>query len=192
MTDSQSPALLAKYIQSFDGAFDAQLCQQMVQSFHSLARFHKPNGKSHRAGLEESAWTELDIGPLSDEGFRRMLIANMLKYLAQYNNTVNLSLPIPETKNISEIIIKRYRSDTEENFQPHFDSLGAVSNRYLVFLWYLNDVKSGGETRFVDLDITVQPKAGRLLMFPPYWMFQHEGRPPISGDKYILSTYFLF
>lgn len=29
-------------------------------------------------------------------------------------------------------------------------------------------------------------------MFPPYWMYQHEGLPPISGDKYILSTYLLF
>ena len=35
-------------------------------------------------------------------------------------------------------------------------------------------------------------RIGRLVVFPPYWMFQHEGRPPVSGDKYILSTYLLF
>lgn len=192
MTETQSPSTLDKYIQTFDGAMDPHLCEQMIQSFHSLVRFQKPNGKGHRAGLEESAWTELDIGPFSDEGFRRMLIANMLKYLEQYNLALKLSLPIPETQNISEIIIKRYRPNAHENFQPHFDSLGPVSNRYLVFLWYLNDVESGGETRFVDLNISIHPKAGRLLMFPPYWMFQHEGCPPISDDKYILSTYFLF
>ena len=29
-------------------------------------------------------------------------------------------------------------------------------------------------------------------MFPPYWMFQHAGRPPVGGDKYILSTYLMF
>ena len=34
--------------------------------------------------------------------------------------------------------------------------------------------------------------AGRLLMFPPYWMFQHVGNAPVSNDKYILSTYLLF
>lgn len=192
MTHSLSPALLGNYIQSFDGALDAQLCEQMLQSFHSLARFHKPNGKGHRVGLEASAWTELDIGPLSDQHFRNMLHANMLQHLQHYNQALNLSLAIPETQKISELIIKRYRPNTDENFQPHFDSLGAVSNRYLVFIWYLNDVDTGGETRFVDLDISIQPKAGRLLIFPPYWMFQHEGRPPISGDKYILSTYFLF
>jgi prolyl 4-hydroxylase len=29
-------------------------------------------------------------------------------------------------------------------------------------------------------------------MFPPYWMYQHEGIPPLSGNKYIISTYLLF
>jgi len=38
----------------------------------------------------------------------------------------------------------------------------------------------------------VQARRGRLLMFPPYWMYQHAGMPPLSNDKYILSTYLLF
>ena len=73
-----------------------------------------------------------------------------------------------------------------------FDSINEVCNRYLVLLWYLNDVEVGGETRFPQLDVKVQARAGRLLMFPPYWMYQHEGLPPQSGDKYIISTYLLF
>jgi hypothetical protein len=53
-------------------------------------------------------------------------------------------------------------------------------------------VEAGGETRFPQLDLKVEARAGRLLMFPPYWMYQHEGLPPQSGDKYIISTYLLF
>ena len=90
------------------------------------------------------------------------------------------------------LILKRYRPGGEEGFQPHFDSIDAVSGRYMVFLWYLNDVEQGGETQFCDLGIKVAPRTGRLLMFPPYWMFQHAGLPPVSGDKYILSTYLMF
>ncbi len=67
-----------------------------------------------------------------------------------------------------------------------------MSARYLVFLWYLNDVDEGGETAFVDIDMKVAPRAGRLLMFPPYWMYQHAGLPPVSNDKYIISTYLMF
>jgi prolyl 4-hydroxylase len=53
-------------------------------------------------------------------------------------------------------------------------------------------VLEGGETRFPQLGISVRPQTGRLLIFPPYWMYQHEGVPPASGDKFILSTYLLF
>ena len=55
-----------------------------------------------------------------------------------------------------------------------------------------NDAREGGETAFPDLDLRVEARAGRLLMFPPYWMFQHAGLPPKSNDKYIISTYLLF
>ena len=43
-----------------------------------------------------------------------------------------------------------------------------------------------------DLGLRVQARTGRLLMFPPYWMFQHAGLAPLSSDKYIVSTYMLF
>ena len=88
--------------------------------------------------------------------------------------------------------MKRYRPGQAEQFELHFDAIYEKANRYLVFLWYLNDVDEGGETRFPRLDYAVRPKAGRLLMFPPYWMYQHEGAPPVSGDKYIVGTYLLF
>jgi len=187
------PAItLDRFVQVYDHALPRELCERMIESFHALERFQRPNGEGQRAGLEDSRWTELDIGPLSDAGFRTMLLDNMHTHLARYVDTLGLTIPVPPTQHTSELIIKRYRPGGEERFQPHFDSLGEVSNRYLVFLWYLNDVAEGGETAFVDLSLEVKPQVGRLLVFPPYWMFQHAGRAPVSNDKYILSTYFLF
>lgn len=185
-------ATLDRFVQVYDDALPGDLCRRMIDSFHALSRFHRRNGEGVREGLEDSRWTELDISALSDAKFRAMLLANMHAHLARYVESVGLTLPVPVTQRTSEFIIKRYRAGGEDQFQPHFDSLGDVSNRYLVFLWYLNDVDNGGETAFVDLGLEVRPKEGRLLMFPPYWMFQHAGRAPISNDKYILSTYFLF
>lgn len=191
---SKPPAALTldRFVQVYDHALDRSLCQRMIESFHALQRFQRPNGQGQRAGLEESRWTELDITALSDPGFRAMLLANMHQHLQKYVDTLALTIPVPATEHTSELIIKRYRAGSDDRFQPHFDSIGEVSNRYLVFLWYLNDVAVGGETEFVDLGLKVAPMAGRLLVFPPYWMFQHAGRPPISDEKYILSTYFLF
>lgn len=181
-----------EFIAVFDDALAPALCAQMIASFHALARFQRSNGRTERAGLEQSAWTELDITPLTDASFKQMLLHNMHTHLALYLKRVRLTIPVPSTDKHSELIIKRYRPGADEGFQPHFDAVGPVANRYMVFLWYLNDVAAGGDTHFVDLDVRVAPKAGRLLMFPPYWMYQHEGCAPISNDKYILSTYFLF
>ena len=192
MSMHPAPHALERFVQVYDHALPPAVCAKMIESFHALERFQRPNGQGQRAGLEQSRWTELDISALSDAGFRSMLLHNMHTHLQRYVDTLGLTIPVPATENISELIIKRYRAGGDDSFQPHFDSLGSVSNRYLVFIWYLNDVTQGGETEFVDLGLEVKPASGRLLVFPPYWMFQHAGRPPLSNDKYILSTYFLF
>ena len=183
---------LSRYVQIFDGAFSPALCEKMIQSFHSLERFPRPNGRGVRPGHEESGWTELNLDPLSDAAFRVMMLENMHRHAALYNQALNQPIALPMTDKISELVMKRYRTTGDEGFQLHFDSIGEKANRYLVFLWYLNDVTEGGGTAFPELGISVQAKAGRLVIFPPYWMFQHIGQQPVSNDKYILSTYFLF
>ncbi|MEO8000299.1 MAG: 2OG-Fe(II) oxygenase [Arenimonas sp.] len=183
---------LSRYIQVFDDAFSPALCRQMIDSFHNLQRFQRPNGRGIRPGHDESAWTELNLDPLSDAGFRTMILENMHRHCALYNEALKQAIAIPLTDKISELVIKRYQPTGDEGFQLHFDSIGEKANRYLVFLWYLNDVTEGGGTEFPELGVTIQAKAGRLVMFPPYWMYQHLGQAPVSNDKYILSTYFLF
>jgi hypothetical protein len=105
---------------------------------------------------------------------------------------LKLTLPVPPRERIENLRIKRYFVEDADQFQPHFDSIDYTSNRYPVFIWYLNDVAAGGETEFPDLGLRISAKAGRLLHVPRCWMFQHAGLPPQSNDKYILSTYLLF
>jgi prolyl 4-hydroxylase len=183
---------LARYVRSYDDAIDPALCADMIASFENLARFHARNGRGVMTQLEESAWTELNVSKVADAQIKTFFEAQVFQYLERYNSDVKLTLPIPPRNRLENLRIKRYTSESGDQFQPHFDSMDYTSNRYLVFIWYLNDVAEGGETAFPDLDLRVSAKAGRLLMFPPYWMFQHAGLPPKSGDKYIISTYLLF
>ncbi len=192
MNNAQTTDSLSRCIQVFDGAFSPALCEKMIQSFHSLERFQRPNGRGIRPGHDDSGWTELNLDPLSDEAFRVMILDNMYRHTELYNQALNQPITLPATDKISELMMKHYKTTGAERFQVHFDSIGLKANRYLVFLWYLNDVTEGGGTEFPELGMTVQPKAGRLVIFPPYWMYQHIGQQPISNDKYILSTYFLF
>jgi hypothetical protein len=56
---------------------------------------------------------------------------------------------------------------------------------------YLNET-DGGETVFPNLDLVVEPRAGKCIAFPPLWMFPHAGQPPRSRPKYILHTYLCY
>lgn len=176
----------------FDEALDRRFCAQLIESFEASANLHAWNGRGVRAGLEHSGWTELNVSRLADESFAGFFLHQIEQGLERYNGHVRTTIPVPMRPRVEDLRIKRYRAGADEQFQPHFDSIDAVANRYLVFLWYLNDVADGGATEFADLGLRVEARAGRLLMFPPFWMFQHAGLPPRSNDKYILSTYLLF
>lgn len=183
---------LADYIRIYDDGLDREFCARLVAGFEQTAAAQIRNGAGVRPGLEQSAWTELDIGALADEAFIGFFLTQIERFLDRYNSDVGLGIPVPLRPGTDRLIMKRYRCGGEDRFQPHFDSIDEAKGRYMVFLWYLNDVAEGGETEFSDLGVKVAPRAGRLLMFPPYWMYQHAGRPPLQGDKYILSTYLLF
>ena len=55
-----------------------------------------------------------------------------------------------------------------------------------LFLVYLND--NDGLTYFPEQDLTIEPRCGRILVFPPTWEYPHQGLAPTT-TKYILSTY---
>ena len=91
------------------------------------------------------------------------------------------------------IICKKYFKE-EGFFDWHIDngSNGWKTNaRTLVLMFYLNDVKEGGETGFYYQDVETKPTKGSLVMFPSNWMYLHRGKMPISNDKYICNLWLL-
>lgn len=183
---------LRHYVRVYDTDLPRDFCDRMVESFAALERFQRRNGRGVRAGLEDSAWTELNVTRMADAGFLAYFRLAIDRALERYNRDVGLAIPVPNSGRTADLVLKRYRPGGEDRFQLHFDSVYQKADRYLVLLWYLNEVADGGETAFPQLGLDVRPAPGRLLMFPPFWMYQHEGRPPLSGDKYIVSTYLVF
>ena len=66
---------------------------------------------------------------------------------------------------------------------------GEIQKRVLAVVIYLNTVEIGGGTKFHDHDVVVEAVAGRASVFPAYWTHPHGGEVPISGDKWIISTF---
>lgn len=63
--------------------------------------------------------------------------------------------------------------------------------RAFVFTIYLNDVKEGGETEFLHFSKRIKPKTGRIVIWPAGFPYVHRGNSPLSGEKYILTSWML-
>jgi len=63
--------------------------------------------------------------------------------------------------------------------------------RAFVFSIYLNDIEDGGETEFLHFSKRIKPKTGRIIIFPAGFPYVHRGNPPLSGEKYILTSWMM-
>lgn len=73
----------------------------------------------------------------------------------------------------------------------HKDANFHSRKRIVVAIWYLNDVPEcdGGATEFKHQGIKIQPEAGKLIFFPPYWTHLHRGCKLLEGSKYIACSW---
>lgn len=65
-------------------------------------------------------------------------------------------------------------------------------HRVLLFMFFLNTVDEGGATKFHYQDITIKPKAGRMVIALAGFTHTHKGAIPVSSDKYIVTSWILF
>lgn len=180
---------LADLIRAYPGVLPAGRCQELVDGFEDRASQHL----IHTG--EEMRFAELNLTQHWEDAHDLAFTA-VLPWFEQYSRDLAIGpTQWPEELAFEELRIKRYRPGGQDQFAPHVDvGSHASARRFLAALLYLNDVEEGGETEFLAWgDDHVQrswfPRAGTLLLFPPLWPWLHAGRPPLSGPKYILTTY---
>jgi len=83
--------------------------------------------------------------------------------------------------------VLRYDKDIEYEVRvdPHLHNA-----RLLTAHMFLNDDFTGGQIEFPYHDITVQPKVGTLVVFPPSWSYSFTAHPVKDGEKYVLLTWY--
>tara|TARA_R110000787_G_C13395070_1_gene442973 strand:+ start:992 stop:1606 length:615 start_codon:yes stop_codon:yes gene_type:complete len=74
----------------------------------------------------------------------------------------------------------------------HFEQTDySSSDRVLAWTIYLNDVEEGGETEFLYQSKRIKAKKGDICIFPAQFNYAHRGNPPLSGDKYIITGWYI-
>jgi hypothetical protein len=176
---------LGEYILVIDSAIPDHLCESLIELYdnckNKIAR-DSSTYKFSEANLAENA-------EFYDPVFQLQSITQRV-YDAYVTETKANFLPTEH--GYEQFRMKKYEANGSDHFDWHTD-VGdyASAKRYLVMFYYLNNVDKGGETLFAlgEEEYRVSPKAGRVVCFPPNFMFPHKGTMPVSGPKYIISTY---
>ena len=127
--------------------------------------------------------------------------------------TLNIANRIAENVGISIENAESYQVihySKSQLYNPHYDAykkdgsdkskrcLKYGGQRMITALVYLNDVEEGGNTIFPNLDISIKPKKGSMLVFHNckegttdiHINSLHAGNPPIKGEKFAFNLWF--
>ncbi len=194
---------LKEYVRVYDDVIDKDLAQKCIDVFES-----NPDKHDRRDDDLRPQFTQLNFTQLYKESEESKVEHEPLHYLLQtafiggmnlYKTEVNVGNDFPDELALEEFRIKKYNPDglgpcdspsgKPDQFAEHVDVRDYNSaRRYLAFFLYLNEPEMG-ETVFPKWHQWIKPKCGRMLVFPPTWMFRHEGRTCRKLPKYIVGSY---
>ena len=170
---------LSDYVKVYGNVLSEDYCKELIDFIESGSPTFRDSNfrpKFHELGFEDN--------------MMEPLLEKIKPFFEEYIHTTDSDAWFPQQFCWEFARVKKYRKGTDDQFGPHVDVGDRLSSkRCLAFLIYLNDVDEGGETLFVTMGKKVVPRRGNMLVFPPLWTFPHQGKPTISNDKYILSTY---
>ena len=178
---------LQDLIHIYENALEPDICNFLISLFDQVPDKHERHDNDGKPNFTQFNFTEnRELTPEVSQ-VHNHIIKKIFEYRDKYYEFVDKRV-FPEEHALEQFRIKKYEPNDVDQFDTHVDVVDyGTARRFLSFMWYLNDVESGGKTIFKDVQI--QPKQGTLIMFPPLWMYPHKGECPISGTKYIMSAY---
>ena len=171
------------YITFYNDVLPTEFCNSIIQKYED-------DNNKELIENDNMRFTQLNINTSSQwENIVKNLMRNcFIPLIERYKKEFNIN-QFPKEYVYEQLRIKKYMPNGLDEFKLHVDVEDhQTAKRFLVFFVYLND-NERGLTCFPDYDIKVQPKAGRVLMFPPLWTHRHYAEKPIKEQKYILVSY---
>lgn len=78
---------------------------------------------------------------------------------------------------------------THTDYHPYGPLL---NRRHLTGVGFLNNVKTGGQLLFPQQGFSVNPEAGKFVIFPSGWTHSHKTLPPVGQSRYVFQMWWSF
>lgn len=193
------------FIATFDGVYSKQFCVDVIKHYNSLDKAGVSYLRSQipSSPADKKLQTSIEDKSVDFENYT-FLNKNEFNFFHQDFGTLFWSVCYPLYADKFAILkssgshsihsVKIQKTSPGEGYHVwHYESSSRViANRLLAFTLYLNDVEDGGETEFLYLSKRVNPKIGRLAIWPAGFTHTHRGNPPLKGDKYIITGWVEF
>ena len=192
------------YIYINRNSLSSDICKDIIEIYEKTQNKHRA---TTIGGLNEDVFKALQcpIHNIVDYEWPRIhsfllqeLTNNLTNYFEILDSQIGDGNMYRHMKSNMELIydefhINKYESNIGGKYDYHIDrylTKDMDKERYITFIWYLNDVTEGGETE-IKGNIKIKPEVGKLLLFPPTWTYPHCSRPTISNDKYAIVGWLL-
>jgi predicted 2-oxoglutarate/Fe(II)-dependent dioxygenase YbiX len=195
-SDQQSPAPRGQspqqpnFVRIYRDTFSRDYCEEIIARFEADPRL-EPSSTAIRKKPRIRTGTMLQISrhpEWSDvvQRYYEALERNLAQY-AQSFFVLKQLLESPATKRTPPLM---ERIEPGQGFGLHVDaSVSGTHDRMVAVLMYLRDIDEGGYTEFPFQSLRVKPRAGMMVLFPPYWTHPHQGVSPVNAVKYNVTGY---
>jgi len=186
------------FIGVYDGYIPDEACDQAIELFNKYQEFNKVFSRftSERATQDLKNDKQLfctgDV--LTDQEFNvnklKLLMVNFDTALKHYYDETNIKTYTGGDIVTDHVKIQKtlpgqgYHIWHTERYKER-DGI----KRVLAYTVYLNSVEEGGETEFLNQSQRVKPVKGRVVIWPANFPYVHRGNPPLSGEKFIVTSW---
>lgn len=176
------------FIESYQMRGD--VCDNLIKYFNR-DDINKTEGRTSN-GIEKNVKNSLDcsisVAKFKDipevDSYVRELLLYVRLYHQKYDFCHFSSYVIAEDINIQYYPVAggycEWHTERSSN-------LPYIQDRHLVYMTYLNNVYSGGETEFYYQKKKFKPRKGKTLIWPADWTHTHRGVPSLKEEKYIIT-----
>lgn len=187
------------FIRVYPYALPQELCDALLARFDQQPALHRAGQvadqvtKKHIKRCLEVPFTTK--WPDLDKQFHAALTATVHRYAGDVPTFKIIldDVKLDDTHYVIQVYDQSAQPTVEagaDGYAWHCDSLLPTTvGRNLAVIAYLNTVEVGGETEFRAWPVSVKPKAGSILLFPPHFDYEHCGRPAVSSRKAIVTTF---
>lgn len=172
---------LTDFIQVYHNVISPDSCKMIIDEYER----HQDYIQEHDTPLYK--FHQLDLNHTPDlTQLAQAYVGSLKPCYEDYFNKLGMSQYV-KMDTWEDVRIKKYLKGSGDEFKTHVDvSDHASAARFAIAILYLND--NDGLTTFPNLGVGVKPEAGKVVIFPPTWMYPHNGKSPTDHNKYIMMT----